>query len=133
MRQHVFELHSLHLATVMVLTFFLCLPQYQEKHNCLCRLKNILELTRGTLYKPKTVEIAIVRVEEESPTIPKTGGFPSQVPSNEISFLCPFTKDNAAENPIARWMQLSYRLYPRVRLGRRLGFLLISSIAKAMV
>lgn len=68
------------------------------------------KLTMGTLYKPKTVEMAMERVEEESPTIPMTGGLPLQESVNSNCSSSPLIKDNAARNPMASLTQLSYML-----------------------
>lgn len=95
--------------------------------------KYLRKLTIGILYKPKTEEMAIERVDEESPTIPTTGGFPSHLSSNKNCSSEPLTNDKAARNPIASCRQLSYRLYPSVTFGSRLGFLLTSLIANTIV
>lgn len=37
------------------------------------------KLTIGSLNKPKTSDVAIDSAEKESPTIPRTGGVPTQL------------------------------------------------------
>lgn len=95
--------------------------------------KDDKSLTIGRLYKPSTWEVAIVNVEGESPTIPSTGGVPTHFSGRTNCSSEPPASDNEPLNPTTSAPQLSRKLYPRVRFGSRVDFLLISSIAKAMV
>lgn len=113
-------------------------PKIKQTH-MLCftirRSQNVneLKLTIGSLNKPITSDVAMEKVEKESPTIPRTGGLPKHFSCSRNCSCWPLTIDSAALNPITSVAQLSYRLYPRVTLGSRLMFLLISSMAKAIV
>ena len=65
------------------------------------------KLTIGMLYSPSTMEVAIENVEEESPTIPRTGGVPVQFSCSRNCSSRPLASDNPELNPITSAPQLS--------------------------
>ena len=86
----------------------------------------------GILNKPKTLEMAIVLVDLESPTIPTTG-VPLQLAAWSNITSLPLANEKAARKATPSETQLSWSLYPSVTFGRRLSLRLISSIANSMV
>ena len=119
------------------LTWLISISYFKSNANnqpeALSDRKNGCQLTNGSLYKLAILEMAIVRVEEVSPTIPSTGGFPLQLSFNWNGSPLPLVIDRAARNEIPRLPQLLWRWYPKDILGSSLGFLLISLTAKAIV